>query len=156
MDPQIGRDYVTMGLRNTIFASNLIEQIHLPWQEPQLPTFPLPEGFDTNTQYLRYLCEEGWHNRRINDMSAEDQAVRRKRMNYELGIIDQMGFSGYFLIVWDYVRYAKENDIIVGDGRGSSGGSLVVFLLGISEPDPISNNLIFERFLNPERVSMPE
>lgn len=156
MDHQIGKENVDIGLENTNAISDSIENVHLPWQPPCLPTFPLPDGFNTNFEYLKYLCDVGYKKRGVDKMPQDMQDERKKRIEYELGIIDQMGFSGYFLIVWDYVNYAKENHIIVGDGRGSGGGSFVVYLLGITELDPITNNLIFERFLNPERISMPK
>lgn len=80
----------------------------------------------------------------------------KERLDYELAVIAQMGFDDYFLIVWDYVRYAREHDILVGPGRGSAAGSVVAYLLGITGLDPLKYNLLFERFLNPERVSMPD
>lgn len=156
MDTQIGKENVTLGLENSDMIADMIDEVNMPFQSPQLPTFPLPDGFDTNYDYLKYLCEEGWHRRNIDKMSSENQKVRRDRLNYELGIIHQMGFDGYFLIVWDFIKWAKSHDVAVGPGRGSGGGAIVDYLLGISELDPISYGLIFERFLNPERVSMPD
>ena len=156
MDEQIGKDNVDIGISNSDVIADMIEVVNMPFQSPQLPTFPLPDGFDDNYSYLKYLCEIGWHNRKIDKMSDEEKKVRRERLDYELGIIHQMGFDGYFLFVWDYIKWAKDNDVYVGAGRGSGGGSLVDYLLGISELDPITYNLIFERFLNPERVSMPD
>ena len=128
----------------------------MPFQPPQLPTFPLPDGFEDNYSYLKHLCDKGWYTRGIDKLSDEEQKIRKERLDYELSIIHQMGFDGYFLFVWDFIRWAKENDVYVGDGRGSGGGAIVDYLLGISELDPITYNLIFERFLNPERVSMPD
>lgn len=156
MDSQIGFDLVEMGIQETDNVADLIEEVNMPFQPPQLPTFPLPEGFKDNYEYLKFLCEQGWQNRKLNRLSKEEQDVRKKRMEYELGIIHQMGFDGYFLIVWDYIKWAKQNDIQVSPGRGSGGGSIVNYLLGISELDPVQYGLIFERFLNPERVSMPD
>ena len=152
----IGKENVTAGLNNSDIIADLIEDVKMPFQSPQLPTFPLPEGFEDNYLYLKYLCDKGWYTRGIDKLSDEEQKVRRERLEYELSIIHQMGFDGYFLFVWDFIRWAKENDVYVGDGRGSGGGAIVDYLLGISELDPISYNLIFERFLNPERVSMPD
>ena len=80
----------------------------------------------------------------------------KSRLEYELSVIKQMGYVDYFLIVWDFIRYAREHDIMVGPGRGSAAGSLVSYTLGITQLDPIRYNLLFERFLNPERVSMPD
>ena len=156
MDNQIGKENVTVGLNNSDIIADLIEEVEMPFQSPQLPTFPLPEGFEDNYSYLKYLCDKGWYTRGIDKLSDEEQRVRKERLEYELSIIHQMGFDGYFLFVWDFIRWAKENDVYVGDGRGSGGGAIVDYLLGISELDPISYNLIFERFLNPERVSMPD
>ncbi len=111
-------------------------------------------SFDTNGEdpfeYLKRLCIEGARKRYSDVSKVED------RLNYELQTILQMGFVDYFLIVWDFIRYAKANDVAVGPGRGSAAGSIVSYCLGITDVDPISYNLIFERFLNPERVSMPD
>lgn len=156
MDKQIGADNVTIGLQNSDVIADLIDEVNMPFQPPQLPTFPLPEGFDDNYSYLKHLCNSGWHTRGLDKLSEEAQTIRRERLNYELGIIHQMGFDGYFLFVWDFIKWARENDVYVGDGRGSGGGAIVNYLLNISELDPIEFNLIFERFLNPERVSMPD
>ncbi|MEO3944012.1 DNA polymerase III subunit alpha [Gorillibacterium sp. CAU 1737] len=126
-----------------------------------LPEFrPMPEGMDAPA-YLRQLCREGLAERFPEDASAigseSDLAcTRRERLAYELGVIESMGFADYFLIVWDFIRYARENGIAVGPGRGSSAGSLVAYSLRITDVDPIRHNLLFERFLNPERISMPD
>lgn len=116
-----------------------------------LPEFPLPEGFITPDDYLRHLGNEGLKNRygRIDDELTE-------RFEYELGIIKRMGYAGYFLIVWDFINVSRERSIPVGPGRGSAAGSLICYCLGITDIDPISNKLIFERFLNPDRISMPD
>jgi DNA polymerase-3 subunit alpha len=156
MDIQIGRDNVNIGIQNSDIITDLIEDVNMPFQSPQLPTFPLPNGYDDNYSYLIDLCNKGWTIRGINKLSDEEQSVRKKRLDYELSVIHQMGFDGYFLFVWDFIKWARENDVYVGDGRGSGGGAIVDYLLGISELDPISYNLIFERFLNPERISMPD
>lgn len=156
MDGQIGTENVNIGLRNSDIIADLIDVVGMPFQPPQLPTFPLPEGFEDNYSYLKDLCNKGWYLRGVDKLSSEEQKIRKERLEYELSIIHQMGFDGYFLFVWDFIRWAKENDVYVGDGRGSGGGAIVDYLLGISELDPITYNLIFERFLNPERVSMPD
>ena len=103
-------------------------------------------------EYLKYLCNKGL-NKRLNNNVSEEYS---NRLAYELKIIKQMNFCNYFLIVWDYVKYAKLNNILVGPGRGSAAGSLVSYTLGITDIDPIKYNLLFERFLNPERVTMPD
>ena len=121
----------------------------------KLPTFDI----ENSKQYLEDLCKLGLNKR----LSQKQQLLEKfnvneykERLFYELNIINKMGFTDYFLIVFDYVRFAKTNDICVGPGRGSAGGSLVSYCLGITEIDPIKYNLLFERFLNPERVSMPD
>ncbi|MGN0160557.1 MAG: DNA polymerase III subunit alpha [Lachnospiraceae bacterium] len=117
----------------------------------KLPHFEVPEGFDSWT-YLNYLCEEGLK-RRYGDNPGEGL---EERLHTELSVIRNMGFVDYFLIVWDYINFAKQNGISVGPGRGSAAGSVVAYTLAITELDPIKYNLVFERFLNPERVSMPD
>ena len=156
MDKQIGTVSVTTGLENTNHISDMIDDISMPFQPPVLPTYPLPQGYSSNQEYLYKLVKDGWYKRNIDKMSEEEKNVRKKRLAYELEVIHNMGFDGYFLIVWDFINYAKNNNIMVSPGRGSGGGSLVVYLLGIAELDPITYDLIFERFLNPERVGMPD
>jgi DNA polymerase III subunit alpha len=116
-----------------------------------LPRFPTPDG-EEPAAMLRRLAHEGLRGRYGDPPPAE--AV--KRLDYELGVIGEMGFESYFLIVWDFVRFAKENGIAVGPGRGSAAGSIVAFSLNITDLDPLANNLLFERFLNPARKSMPD
>lgn len=115
-----------------------------------LPEFPVPEGFDA-VSYLRHLCEEALPER----YEVVDEAVR-KRLDFELDIINTMGYACYFLIVWDFINYCRSHDIPVGPGRGSAAGSIVAYLLKITNIDPLRYHLLFERFLNPERVSMPD
>ncbi|MBQ9961125.1 MAG: DNA polymerase III subunit alpha [Firmicutes bacterium] len=116
-----------------------------------LPEFIAPDG-KTNSEYLRELCQKGLIARYGDNPGSDLQ----ERLDYELGTIESMGYVEYFLIVWDFINYAKENGIMVGPGRGSAAGSLVAYCLKITDIDPIRYNLIFERFLNPERVSMPD
>ncbi|MBA3980160.1 MAG: DNA polymerase III subunit alpha [Alcanivorax sp.] len=126
-----------------------------------LPDFPIPDG-QTIEQYIEQVSREGLDKRLagILDAQASDYAERRReydeRLQFELDIINQMGFPGYFLIVSDFIRWAKENEVPVGPGRGSGAGSLVAYALEITDLDPIEYDLLFERFLNPERVSMPD
>lgn len=115
-----------------------------------LPHFPVPEG-ETSDTLLRKLVEEGFAKR-----YAADDPVARDRLEYEIGVITQMGYVDYFLIVWDFVKFAKDAGIMVGPGRGSGAASIVAYCLNITQLDPIKYNLTFERFLNPERVSMPD
>ncbi len=115
-----------------------------------LPSFPVPEGY-TNEEYFRKLCNDGFAERYPN---APAEYV--DRLEYEIGVISRMGYVNYYLIVWDFIRYAKESGIPVGPGRGSGAASIVAYCLHITEVDPMKYALIFERFLNPERISMPD
>lgn len=115
-----------------------------------LPKFPIDTG-ETANEYLRRLCEESLDNK-----YRENKEKALKRLDHELTVIEQLGFSDYFLIVYDFVQFAKRKQIAVGPGRGSAAGSIVAYLLGITDVDPLKYNLLFERFLNPERVSMPD
>ena len=124
--------------------------VEIEFGKYKVPHYEVPEGYDSWT-YLNKLCKDGMARR-----YPEDDGTLRKRMEYELGIIRDMGFVDYFLIVWDYINYCRENDIAVGPGRGSAAGSIVSYCLKITNIDPIKYNLLFERFLNPERVSMPD
>ena len=123
----------------------------------KLPKYPLPNGISAG-EYLKRLTYEGIEKRLKNGTLKynNDESAYLERIEYELGVIDSMGYSDYFLIVCDYVSYARDHGIPVGPGRGSGAGSLVAFLIGITDIDPIRFDLIFERFLNPERVSMPD
>ena len=116
----------------------------------KLPQFDVPDGY-TAWEYLNKLCFEG-----LDKRYTDNKEELKKRLNYELGVIKDMGYVDYFLIVWDFIRYAREQGIMVGPGRGSAAGSLVSYTLGITKLDPIKYDLLFERFLNPERVSMPD
>lgn len=118
----------------------------------QLPHFEIPDSFGDANDYLKYLCYEGLKNKSV--AAAEDQI--RERLEYELSVIKQTGFASYFLIVQDLVNWAKNQGIIVGPGRGSAAGSLAAYLLNITGVDPLKYGLIFERFLNPSRISMPD
>ncbi len=125
--------------------------VHIELGKQLIPSFPTPEGAPER-EYLRARVEEGMRARYGDPPTA--QAL--ERMEMELGVIDRMGFNAYFLIVWDFVKYAKENGIAVGPGRGSAAGSIVAYCLQITDVDPLRYELLFERFLNPERVSMPD
>ena len=120
------------------------------FHDTKLPHYEVPEGY-TSFSYLKKLCEDGFAGH-----YPDDDGTLRARMEYELTIIEKMGYVDYFLIVWDFINYAKENDIMVGPGRGSAAGSIVSYCLHITNIDPIRYQLLFERFLNPERISMPD
>lgn len=156
MDSQIGYENVCLGLENTNKVAGLIENVDMPFQKPQLPTFPLPDGYRDNNEFLWHLVRQGWKDRGYDNLSEDEQQVRRTRLNYEMGIIHSMGFDGYFLFVWDFIKAAEKLGIEVGKGRGSAAGSLVCYCCHITDIDPIKYGLIFERFLNPERVGLPD
>ena len=124
--------------------------VEIDFNTLHFPDFALPDGY-TPDSYLRYLCEQGLP-KRYHEVT--DEVLNR--MNYELGVISKMGFSSYFLIVWDFINYAREHDIPVGPGRGSAAGSIVAYLIGMTDVEPLRFKLLFERFLNPGRVSMPD
>ncbi|MDM5190284.1 DNA polymerase III subunit alpha [Bacillus sp. DX4.1] len=124
--------------------------VEIPFHVNQLPKFPVPAN-GTSGAYLRRICEEGLQKR-----YQVVEAVHKNRLDHELGVISRMGFSDYFLIVWDFMKYAHENGILTGPGRGSAAGSLVSYVLEITDIDPIQYDLLFERFLNPERVTLPD
>ena len=124
--------------------------VEFVFNEYHLPSFPVPEGY-TNEGYFRKLCMDGFKER-----YPDPPQEYLDRLEYEIGVISRMGYVNYYLIVWDFIRYAKENGIPVGPGRGSGAASIVAYCMHITEVDPMQYALIFERFLNPERVSMPD
>jgi len=124
--------------------------VELEFNKLHLPEFKVPDGSDAY-EYLRDQCYKG-----LKRLYGEEYQDKIERLEYELSVIKQMGYVDYFLIVWDFIKYAKDNGIMVGPGRGSAAGSLVAYCLGITNIDPLKYNLIFERFLNPERVTMPD
>lgn len=163
--------YIPEALENTV---KIAEECNYDYKfhESKLPKFPLPDGVDSY-EYLKDNCYKGLIERydvfeslvgkeynfeAIKKISDENEEAKEycDRLEYELGIIKQMGYVDYFLIVWDFIRFSYENGIPTGPGRGSAAGSIVAYTLGITKIDPIKYNLIFERFLNPERVSMPD
>jgi DNA polymerase-3 subunit alpha len=140
---------VPEAISNTMRIAEMCE-LDLDFRGYHLPEFPVPEGH-TPDSYLEALCRAGAE-RRYGQVTAEVTA----RLEYELGVIKGMGFANYFLVVWDFIRFAREQGILVGPGRGSSAGSIVTYSLEITSLDPLEHNLIFERFLNPSRISMPD
>ena len=145
----------------TLFSKEILEETKyvlnhckatIPTNVMHLPTFPVPGGKKAQ-DYLKHICIMGLK-KRFQGKPISDEYV--ERLKYELDVIHKMGFDDYFLIVFDYVQFAKSNKILVGPGRGSAAGSLVAYVLGITNVDPIAYDLLFERFLNPERVSMPD
>lgn len=156
MDKQIGYENVCIGLENTNKIADLIDNVDMPFQEPQLPTFPLPDGFESNYDYMCYLVEKGWYERGFDKFDNEKKKIYRERLEYEISVIHQMKFDGYFLFVQDFITEAIKRGVEIGKGRGSAAGSLVCYSMHITDIDPIKYNLIFERFLNPERVGLPD
>ena len=161
--------YIPEALENTVKIAEKCN-FNYRFHESKLPKFPLPEGVDA-FEYLREVCYkglierysvfanlEGFDDIEIKKLCDENEEAKHlcERLDYELRIIKQMGYVDYFLIVWDFIRFANENGIPTGPGRGSAAGAIVAYTLGITKIDPIKYNLIFERFLNPERVSMPD
>jgi DNA polymerase III subunit alpha len=140
---------VPEAISNTIRVAEMCA-LDLDFRGYHLPEFPVPSGF-TPDSYLESLCRDGVK-RRYGHVSVEVEA----RLGYELDVIKGMGFANYFLVVWDFIRFAREQGILVGPGRGSSAGSIVTYSLGITALDPLAYDLIFERFLNPSRISMPD
>lgn len=136
----------------TLEVAERCGELKLPLGDPRLPTFPVPEG-QTETSYLEKLCREGLDRRY---RPGEWREGAEERLQFELSVIEEMGFPGYFLIVWDYIHWARDNGVAVGPGRGSAAGSLVAFALRITDLDPLEHDLLFERFLNPGRKSMPD
>ena len=141
--------YATEALENTHKISERCH-VEIEFGVTKLPKYDVPEGY-TSWGYLNKLCFEGLEER-YEPVTEE----LRERLDYELSTIKNMGYVDYFLIVWDFIKYARDHDIMVGPGRGSAAGSLVAYTLGITQLDPIRYDLLFERFLNPERVSMPD
>jgi len=137
-------------LANTVHIAEMVD-FELELNKLLLPAFPLPPGFETAEDYVEHLAREGLL-RRYGTITEELSS----RLEYELGIIRKTGYAGYFLIVWDFMDAARQRDIPVGPGRGSAAGSLVCYCMGITDIDPIRHQLLFERFLNPERISMPD
>jgi len=132
--------------------------IEIEFGVPKMPTFEVPDGYD-NIGYLKKVCYDGLVKRYGEDIdrpAGTTGQTYRERLDFELDVINGMGYGDYFLIVWDFIKYAREKDIIVGPGRGSAAGSIVAYCLWITNIDPIPYNLLFERFLNPERITMPD
>lgn len=142
---------VPEAILNTVKVAEMCN-VELEFNKLHLPQFIVPDGTES-CEYLRFLCYQGFDRIYKEENRDEDKV---ERLEYELSIIKQMGYVDYFLIVGDFIRYAKDNGIMVGPGRGSAAGSLVAYCLGITNIDPIKYSLLFERFLNPERISMPD
>ncbi len=139
------------GMENTVEIAEKCN-VEFEFGHTILPNYDVPEEYNSHFDYLKKLCNDGINKRYGENITEEI----KKRMEYELSVIEKMGYVDYFLIVWDFIHYAKSNGISVGPGRGSGAGSIVAYAIEITDIDPIKYNLLFERFLNPERISMPD
>ncbi|OKH25456.1 DNA polymerase III subunit alpha [Chroogloeocystis siderophila] len=156
---QLFRDHLTddviqEAIATTVEIADKVEPYHI-MGEPRIPNYPVPAGHTADT-FLEEVVWEGMLDRLRKRSRSEIEPIYKERLDYELKMIQQMGFSTYFLVVWDYIKYARDNQIPVGPGRGSAAGSLVAYALKITNIDPVHHGLLFERFLNPERKSMPD
>jgi DNA polymerase-3 subunit alpha len=156
---QLFRDHLTddliqAAIANTLEVADKIEPYNI-FDEPRIADYPIPAGHTADT-YLEEVTWQGLLERCDCQSRTEVESTYRERLDYELKMLQQMGFSTYFLVVWDYIKYARDHGIPVGPGRGSAAGSLVAYALKITNIDPVHHGLLFERFLNPERKSMPD
>ncbi|NDJ21637.1 DNA polymerase III subunit alpha [Nostoc sp. B(2019)] len=147
-------DVIAEAVATTEEVADKVEPYHI-MGEPQIPTPPIPSGHTADT-YAEDVAWSGLLERLNRKSRTEVDSIYRERLEYELKMIQQMGFSKYFLVVWDYIKFARDNNIPVGPGRGSAAGSLVAYSMRITNIDPVHHGLLFERFLNPERKSMPD
>jgi DNA polymerase-3 subunit alpha len=149
-------EVIEEAITNTLEVAEKVEAYEGILGQPRIPDFPIPESFEGAPEYMAHVAREGLL-KRMKVSSYNDIAQEyRDRLEYEIEMMIQMGFPTYFLVVWDYIRFARDNNIPVGPGRGSAAGSLVAYAMGITNIDPVHHGLLFERFLNPERKSMPD
>jgi DNA polymerase III subunit alpha len=148
-------DVIDEAIATTLEVADKVEPYQGLMGESRIPNYPIPSGHSADT-YLEEVTWKGLLDRLHRKARAEIEPVYKERLDYELKMMQQMGFSTYFLVVWDYIKYARDNNIPVGPGRGSAAGSLVAYALRITNIDPVHHGLLFERFLNPERKSMPD
>lgn len=156
LDSQIGYDAAEWCINNTDEVADLCDYVDMPWHEPELPKIEIPPQYSNSAAYLKDLVKGGWKKRGIDKFDAEKQKIYRKRVDDELFVIDKKDFCDYFLILVDYINWCKQNDVIVGPGRGSAAGSLVCYLIGITQLDSIKYELDFGRFLTIERKDLPD
>lgn len=149
------QDIIETAIANTVEVADKVEEYNLLGGEARIPNYPIPEGYTADTYIEKITWESLVQRQKLNSREEISQEYQ-DRLVYELNMLKQMGFSTYFLVVWDYIKYARDNKIPVGPGRGSAAGSLVAYALGITNIDPVHHGLLFERFLNPERKSMPD
>lgn len=156
LDGQIGYDAAEWCINNTDEVADLCDYVDMPWHEPELPKIKIPPQYSNSAAYLKDLVKEGWGKRCIDKFDSEKQKIYRKRVDDELFVIEKKDFCDYFLILVDYINWCKQNDIIVGPGRGSAAGSFVCYLIGITQLDSIKYELDFGRFLTIERKDLPD
>lgn len=156
LDSQIGYDAAEWCINNTDEVADLCDYVDMPWHEPELPKIEIPPQYSNSAAYLKDLVKDGWKKRGIDKFDVEKQKIYRKRVDDELFVIEKKDFCDYFLILVDYINWCKKNDVIVGPGRGSAAGSLVCYLIGITQLDSIKYELDFGRFLTIERKDLPD
>lgn len=156
LDGQIGYDAAEWCINNTDEIADLCDYVDMPWHEPELPKIEIPPQYSNSAAYLKDFVKEGWKKRGIDKFDVEKQKIYRKRVDDELFVIEKKDFCDYFLILVDYINWCKKNDVIVGPGRGSAAGSLVCYLIGITQLDSIKYELDFGRFLTIERKDLPD
>lgn len=156
LDKQIGHELTEQCLKNTDLVADMCEVVHQPFHEPELPVIDPPDGFDNTLDYMESIIEDGWNRRGMDKWEADKQKQYRDRLNEELDVIKFKDFVDYFLILHEYINWCKNNGVIVGPGRGSAAGSLVCYLMGITNLDPIKYGLEFGRFLTRERKDLPD
>ena len=156
LDNQIGYDAAEWCINNTDEVADLCDDVDMPWHEPELPKIEIPPQYSNSAAYLKDLVKDGWKKRGIGKFDAEKQKIYRKRVDDELFVIEKKDFCDYFLILVDYINWCKQNNVIVGPGRGSAAGSLVCYLIGITQLDSIKYELDFGRFLTIERKDLPD
>lgn len=156
LDSQIGYDAAEWCINNTDEIADLCDYVDMPWHEPELPKIEIPPQYSNSAAYLKDLVKEGWKKRGIEKFDVEKQKIYHKRVDDELFVIEKKDFCDYFLILVDYINWCKKNDVIVGPGRGSAAGSLVCYLIGITQLDSIKYELDFGRFLTIERKDLPD
>ncbi|MGI2902329.1 DNA polymerase III subunit alpha [Tolypothrix sp. VBCCA 56010] len=148
-------DVIAEAINTTEEVADKVEPYHNIMGEPRIPNYPIPSGHTADT-YVEEVAWQGLLERLNRKSRSEVDAEYKERLEYELKMLQKMGFSTYFLVVWDYIKFARDNKIPVGPGRGSAAGSLVAYAMRITNIDPVHHGLLFERFLNPERKSMPD
>lgn len=156
LDGQIGYEATEWCINNTDEVADLCDDVDMPWHEPELPKIKIPPQYSNSATYLKDLVKEGWKKRGIDKFDVEKQKIYRKRVDDELFVIEKKDLCDYFLILVDYINWCKQNDVIVGPGRGSAAGSLVCYLIGITQLDSIKYELDFGRFLTIERKDLPD